>query len=320
MAGQSMFFGDASNGAPNLSIANSYSTNSSGPSLFMTAPPAFLGSRSMFSFKDNGSDKSFFCSFNQDENVDDDDLEEYLHQPEKKRRLTVEQVQFLEKSFDAENKLEPERKMQLAKELSLQPRQIAIWFQNRRARWKNKNLEKDYDTLKSNYDNLKVDYGSLLIEKEKLQAEVRQLSDKLLLSDNGKDPSNCGSEKLFEPLPKAPIAESISTSSASSQVPVTVLKQDDRSSSKSGVFDSDSSHHADGAHSSFLETGDSSYIFECEQSNDLSLDEEDNFSKNLLSLVHEYPKIQDPDYSSSPANPNFFGFPLDDHAFHSWSY
>ncbi|GAA0168438.1 hypothetical protein LIER_40567 [Lithospermum erythrorhizon] len=97
------------------------------------------------------------------------------------------------------------------------------------------------------------------------------------------------------------------------------LKQDDLSSSKSGVLDSDSSHYADGVHSSFLQTGDSSYIFKCEQSN-LSLDEEDNFSNNLLSLVHEYPKIQDPNCSSLPANPNFFGFPLDDHAFHSWPY
>ncbi|KAL0385698.1 UNVERIFIED_CONTAM: Homeobox-leucine zipper protein HAT5 [Sesamum radiatum] len=47
-----------------------------------------------------------------------------FHHPEKKRRLTPNQVQFLEKSFDEENKLEPERKLQLAKELGLQPRQV----------------------------------------------------------------------------------------------------------------------------------------------------------------------------------------------------
>ncbi|CAN1196908.1 Homeobox-leucine zipper protein HAT5 [Linum perenne] len=42
----------------------------------------------------------------------------------KKRRLTASQVQFLERSFETENKLEPERKIQLAKEIGLQPRQL----------------------------------------------------------------------------------------------------------------------------------------------------------------------------------------------------
>ncbi|KAM1027261.1 hypothetical protein ACFX2A_041047 [Malus domestica] len=44
---------------------------------------------------------------------------EYLHQPGKKRWLTADQVQFLEKSFDVENKLEPERKVLLAKDIGL---------------------------------------------------------------------------------------------------------------------------------------------------------------------------------------------------------
>lgn len=92
--------------------------------------------------------------------------------PEKKRRLTAEQVQFLEKSFDVENKLEPNRKTQLAKELGLQPRQVAIWFQNRRARCKTKLLEKEYDSLKSCYDKLKADYDTLFSDNEKLKNEV----------------------------------------------------------------------------------------------------------------------------------------------------
>jgi len=106
------------------------------------------------------------------EEVADDDLDEGLHHPEKKRRLTANQVQFLEKSFEVENKLDPERKIQLAKDLDLQPRQVAIWFQNRRARWKTKQLEKDYETLKSSYNALKADYDSLIKEKDKLKAEV----------------------------------------------------------------------------------------------------------------------------------------------------
>ena len=91
---------------------------------------------------------------------------------EKKKRLNLEQVKALEKSFELGNKLEPERKMQLAKALGLQPRQIAIWFQNRRARWKTKQLEKDYDVLKKQFDALKADNDALQAQNKKLHAEV----------------------------------------------------------------------------------------------------------------------------------------------------
>jgi len=91
---------------------------------------------------------------------------------EKKRRLNMEQVKTLEKSFELGNKLEPERKMQLARALGLQPRQIAIWFQNRRARWKTKQLEKDYDVLKRQYDTIKADNDALQAQNQKLQTEV----------------------------------------------------------------------------------------------------------------------------------------------------
>jgi homeobox-leucine zipper protein len=138
-----------------------------------------IGSRSMMSFADvhqaNGSTRPFFRPYDHEDNGDDD-LDEYFHQPEKKRRLTVDQVQFLERSFEVENKLEPERKIQLAKDLGLQPRQVAIWFQNRRARWKTKQLEKDYEVLQSSYNGLKADYDNLFKEKEKLKAEVKTLS------------------------------------------------------------------------------------------------------------------------------------------------
>lgn len=101
-----------------------------------------------------------------------EDFDGCLGQPGKRRRLTASQVQFLEKNFEVENKLEPERKVQLAKELGLPPRQVAIWFQNRRARSKNQRLGKDYDSLKAVYDKLKDDYDNLLKEKQVLQNEV----------------------------------------------------------------------------------------------------------------------------------------------------
>lgn len=91
---------------------------------------------------------------------------------EKKKRLNLEQVKALEKSFELGNKLEPERKLQLAKALGLQPRQIAIWFQNRRARWKTKQLEKDFEVLKKQFEAVKADNDALHAQNKKLHSEV----------------------------------------------------------------------------------------------------------------------------------------------------
>ncbi|KAK7316362.1 hypothetical protein VNO77_35343 [Canavalia gladiata] len=108
-----------------------------------------------------------------DEVHGDDELsDDGSHIGEKKKRLSLEQVKALEKSFELGNKLEPERKMQLAKALGLQPRQIAIWFQNRRARWKTKQLEKEYEVLKKQFEALKADNDNLKAQNQKLHAEV----------------------------------------------------------------------------------------------------------------------------------------------------
>lgn len=120
-----------------------------------------------------GQKRPFYPMFDTSEETGDDDVgDDCSHHVEKKRRLTVDQVRSLEKNFELENKLEPERKMQLARELGLQPRQVAVWFQNRRARWKTKQLERDYDVLKLDYDALKSEYDSVVEDKENLQAEV----------------------------------------------------------------------------------------------------------------------------------------------------
>ncbi|XP_049371530.1 homeobox-leucine zipper protein HAT7-like [Solanum verrucosum] len=105
---------------------------------------------------------------------DDDGSSQLLG--EKKRRLNLEQVKALERSFEIGNKLEPERKMQLARALGLKPRQIAIWFQNRRARCKTKQLEKDYEILKRQCDKLKSDNDALKTQNKNLHSELQLLS------------------------------------------------------------------------------------------------------------------------------------------------
>lgn len=134
---------------------------------------SFLGKRSM-SF--SGAEMVEEGNNGEDEFSDDGS-----QAGEKKRRLNMEQVKTLEKNFELGNKLEPERKMQLARALGLQPRQIAIWFQNRRARWKTKQLEKDYDLLKRQFEAIKSDNEALKSQNQKLQAEVSSKTTSLKL-------------------------------------------------------------------------------------------------------------------------------------------
>ncbi|GLU16142.1 hypothetical protein SLE2022_325910 [Rubroshorea leprosula] len=110
---------------------------------------------------------------------EEDCLETACQHGEKKRRLTPNQINALEKNFELENKLAPERKVKLAAELDLQPRQVAIWFQNRRARWRTKQLERDYNLLKASYDALQLDFSNLEREKETLTAQLMELRAKL---------------------------------------------------------------------------------------------------------------------------------------------
>lgn len=83
----------------------------------------------------------------------------------KKRKLSDEQVNILEENFGNEHKLESEKKDRLAMELGLDPRQVAVWFQNRRARWKNKKLEEEYFSLKKIHE-------STILEKCLLETKV----------------------------------------------------------------------------------------------------------------------------------------------------
>ncbi|XP_020600083.1 homeobox-leucine zipper protein HOX16-like [Phalaenopsis equestris] len=141
-----------------------------------SSSPLFRGTRSVVSLEDGATKRRpFFTTV--EELLEEEYYDEQL--PEKKRRLTPEQVCLLERSFEAENKLEPEKKSELAKKLGLQPRQVAVWFQNRRARWKTKQLERDYDRLKASYDALLADHDILLKDNDRLRSQVISLSEML---------------------------------------------------------------------------------------------------------------------------------------------
>ncbi|XP_065859139.1 homeobox-leucine zipper protein ATHB-12-like [Euphorbia lathyris] len=100
-------------------------------------------------------------------------------QNKKKRRFSEEQIRSLESIFESETKLEPRKKVEIATELGLQPRQIAIWFQNKRARWKSKQLEQDYTTLQANYQKLASCFDSLKNERQSLIIQLQKLNKDL---------------------------------------------------------------------------------------------------------------------------------------------
>ncbi|KAF8377688.1 hypothetical protein HHK36_031072 [Tetracentron sinense] len=86
----------------------------------------------------------------------------------KKLRLTKEQSVLLEDSFKEHSTLNPKQKQALAKQLNLRPRQVEVWFQNRRARTKLKKTEVDCEFLKNCCEKLTG-------ENRRLQKELQEL-------------------------------------------------------------------------------------------------------------------------------------------------
>ncbi|CAI0402773.1 unnamed protein product [Linum tenue] len=86
----------------------------------------------------------------------------------KKLRLSKDQSAFLEESFKEHNTLNPKQKVALAKQLNLRPRQVEVWFQNRRARTKLKQTEVDCEYLKRCCETLTE-------ENRRLQKELQEL-------------------------------------------------------------------------------------------------------------------------------------------------
>lgn len=114
--------------------------------------------------------------------------------PRKKLRLTKEQSAILEDSFKQNSTLNPNQKKALARKLKLRPRQVEVWFQNRRARTKLKQTEMDCELLKKCCDNLTD-------ENKRLHRELQELRAlKLSEPDPGPGP---GPAAVFMQIPAA---------------------------------------------------------------------------------------------------------------------
>ncbi|MCL7049152.1 hypothetical protein MKW94_014294 [Papaver nudicaule] len=101
----------------------------------------------------------------------DSNSDKYDHtSTRKKLRLTKEQANLLETSFKQHNTLNMMQKQELAERLDLRPRQVEVWFQNRRARTKLKKTEVDCEMLKKCVESLREENRMLKRELQGLKS------------------------------------------------------------------------------------------------------------------------------------------------------
>ncbi|CAI0430618.1 unnamed protein product [Linum tenue] len=100
----------------------------------------------------------------------DDDNDGGSTAARKKLRLTKDQSALLEESFKHHSTLNPKQKQALARQLNLRPRQVEVWFQNRRARTKLKQTEVDCEFLKKCCETLTDENRRLHKELQDLKA------------------------------------------------------------------------------------------------------------------------------------------------------
>ncbi|KAF3632764.1 Homeobox-leucine zipper protein ATHB-4 [Capsicum annuum] len=143
----------------------------------------------------------------------------------KKLRLSKEQAAVLEETFKEHNTLNPKQKLALATQLNLRPRQVEVWFQNRRARTKLKQTEVDCEYLKRCCENLTAENRRL--QKEVVELRALKLSPQLYM--NMSPPTT---------LTMCPQCERVAVSSSSSSA---------ASSSVNRPSASRSHHHPEGA-------------------------------------------------------------------------
>ena len=93
-----------------------------------------------------------------------------------KRRFSDEQIKTLEAIYYlTESKLNSRQVIKLATKLGLQPQQITIWFQNKRARWKSKEKQENFKSLRAKCDDLASQFETLQEENNSLLSQVPKL-------------------------------------------------------------------------------------------------------------------------------------------------
>ncbi|XP_051138828.1 homeobox-leucine zipper protein HOX17-like [Andrographis paniculata] len=111
----------------------------------------------------------------------------------KKLRLTTDQTALLEDSFRHHTTLNTAQKQALAEKLHLKPRQVEVWFQNRRARTKLKQTEIDCEMLKKSCERLSD-------ENRRLKKELLELRSSMENQPAIHTTSNSEGHKIWTPM------------------------------------------------------------------------------------------------------------------------
>uniref|UniRef100_A0A803MBI6 Homeobox-leucine zipper protein n=1 Tax=Chenopodium quinoa TaxID=63459 RepID=A0A803MBI6_CHEQI len=276
----------------------------------------------------------FAGAFNADD-ISDDELDASLfNNSVKKRRLTPEQVEFLEKSFNADNRLEPERKAHLAKTIGLQPKQVSVWFQNRRARHKTKLVEKEFGSLKDSYNSLKVYYDSLIKENENLKNEVEMYKNLLKMEGRSINSSPIstppfedeGTTKI-EPRRKEEIVGLEGVVLQGARLSEAAKLSEDANSAKSDILDYDSPPCTVVNQSAAIVEAPSTLIVrDPDQQTDFAQVENMMMPKSLLlpqspPTYNNFVNVQNVNENYDPNNANTCNFPMVDNQLNwSWLY
>ena len=98
--------------------------------------------------------------------------------PTRKRpRFEESQISALEAEFEIEQELTPARKKEIADELGVRPRQVAVWFQNRKVRYRTRQRECELESVRGEFAAMQAQCQELAGDYESLRKDYQQLLD-----------------------------------------------------------------------------------------------------------------------------------------------
>ena len=96
--------------------------------------------------------------------------------PSRKRpRFEESQISALEAEFEIEQELTPARKKEIADELGVRPRQVAVWFQNRKVRYRTRQRECELESVRGEFAAVQAQCQELAGDYESLRSDYQQL-------------------------------------------------------------------------------------------------------------------------------------------------